>query len=113
MTDKPRPAASAIATGSGAGVGIAAACCGLVLAALPVFLVGGLAVQIRADLGFSEAALGAAVSGALVIGACAAPIGGRLADRIGARAAVTCGSALSVAALAGIAGQRAAGGTSP
>lgn len=104
MTDKPSRAAPTAETGSGAGLGIAAACCGLVLAALPVFLVGGLAVQIRAELGFSEAALGAAVSGAFLIGACAAPIGGRLADRIGARAAVLAGSALSVLALAGIGG---------
>lgn len=104
VTDKHTRAASAAETGSGAMLVMAVACCGLVLAALPVFLVGGLAVQIRAELGFTEAALGLAVSGAFVIGACAAPIGGRLADRIGARAAVLAGSALSVVALAGIAG---------
>lgn len=76
----------------------------LVLAALPVFLVGGLAVQIRAEMGFSEAALGAAVTGAFAVAALFAPLGGRLADRMGARAAVITGSALSVIAIAGIGG---------
>ncbi|MPZ89664.1 MAG: MFS transporter [Nitriliruptorales bacterium] len=61
-------------------------------------------MQIRAELGFSEAALGAAVAGAFLTGACAGPVGGRLADRIGPRAAVFTGSTLSVLALVGIAG---------
>jgi len=87
----------------GAAPSIAAAGAGLVLAALPVFLVGGLAVQIRAELGFSEAALGAAVSAAFLTGACAGPLGGRLADRVGARIAVLAGGACSVVALLGIA----------
>lgn len=76
----------------------------LVLAALPVFLVGGLAVQIRAEMGFSEAALGAAVTVAFATAALFAPLGGRLADRLGARGAVITGSSLSVVALAGIGG---------
>lgn len=75
---------------------------GLVLAALPVFLVGGLAVQIRAELGFSETELGAAVTTAFLLAAAAGPIGGRISDRIGARAAVMVGSLMSVAAMAGI-----------
>lgn len=76
----------------------------LVLNALPVFLVGGLAVQIRAEMGFSEAALGAAVTGAFAAAALFAPIVGRLADRMGSRAAVATGSLMSVLALAGIGG---------
>jgi MFS family permease len=87
-----------------AAVSIIAVSCGLVLAGLPMFLVGGLAVQIRAELGFGEAALGAALAAAFLIGACAAPLGGRLADRIGARAAVCAGSTLSAVGLVGIAG---------
>lgn len=75
---------------------------GLVLAALPLFMVGGLAVQIRADLGFSEAALGAAVTAGFVVGAVSAPFGGRLADRIGPRSALTLGSALSGLSLLGL-----------
>jgi predicted MFS family arabinose efflux permease len=85
---------------------IATAGCGLVLAALPIFLVGGLAVQIRGELGFSEAALGAAVSGAFLTGAVASPFAGRLADRIGPRATVAVGSALSLLALTGLATAR-------
>lgn len=50
----------------------------------------GLAAQIRAELGFGEAALGAALAGAFLIGACAAPLGGRVADRIGGAWAAVC-----------------------
>lgn len=75
---------------------------GLVLAALPLFMVGGLAVQIRADLGFTEAALGAAVTAGFVTGAVSAPFGGRLADRVGPRSSLYLGSSLSVIALAGV-----------
>jgi predicted MFS family arabinose efflux permease len=75
---------------------------GLVLAALPIFMVGGLAVQIRAELGFSEAALGAAVTTAFALGAITAPLGGRLADHIGPRVSVAIGSVASTIAMAGI-----------
>lgn len=75
---------------------------GLVLAALPLFMVGGLAVQIRADLGFSEAALGAAVTSGFVVGAISAPFGGRLADRIGPRTSIYMGCLLSGITLLGI-----------
>lgn len=75
---------------------------GLVLAALPLFMVGGLAVQIRADLGFNEAALGAAVTTGFVVGAVSAPFGGRIADRIGPRRALYVGSSLSALSLFGL-----------
>lgn len=88
---------------AGAAATLTAVCSGLALAALPVFLVGGLAVQIRADLGFSETRLGAAVTGTFVMAALTGPLGGRLADRIGARRSVLVGAALSSTALAGIA----------
>lgn len=104
MARQPRRSGDAAGVDAAAAVSITAVSCGLVLAALPIFLVGGLAVQIRAELGFGEAALGAALAGAFLIGACAAPLGGRLADRIGARAAVCAGSTLSVVGLVGIAG---------
>lgn len=65
-------------------------------------MVGGLAVQIRADLGFSEAALGAAVTAGFVVGAICAPFGGRVADRVGPRTALYAGSSLSALALLGL-----------
>ena len=76
---------------------------GLVVAALPSFLVGGLAVQMRDDLGFSETALGAAVTAAFVAGAVAAPVVGPLTDRLGAKASVALGTTLSGISLVGIA----------
>ncbi|HEX7100657.1 MAG TPA: MFS transporter [Acidimicrobiia bacterium] len=94
MTRDPRPylwRTAVLATG------------GLVLSALPVFLVGGLAVQIRQDLGFSETELGAAVTVAFLCGAIAGPVGGRVADRVGGRIAIVCGSVLASLSLAGTA----------
>lgn len=75
----------------------------LVLAALPFFMVGGLAVQIREELSLTEAALGAAVTIGFVAGALTAPVGGLLADRIGSKRSVYLGCALAILALAGLA----------
>lgn len=67
-----------------------------------MFLVGGLAVQIRSDLGFSETALGAAVTIGFATGGLAAPFGGRIADRLGPRTSLYTGAVLAVIALLGI-----------
>lgn len=50
---------------------------------LPVFLTGALAVQVRADLGFDEAALGLTVAVFFGAGAAASAASGRLAERLG------------------------------
>jgi MFS family permease len=71
----------------------------LVLAALPFFMVGGLAVQIKDELGLTEASLGAAVTIGFLSGAFTAPFGGRIADRLGPRRAVYIGCALATASL--------------
>ncbi|MGK5674140.1 MFS transporter [Micromonospora sp. URMC 106] len=73
---------------------------------LPVFLVGGLAVQMGDDLGFSPAGLGLAVSVYFGVGALASVPSGRLVERYGpavvARSAIllSAGAMLAVAALA-------------
>ncbi|MFJ8686322.1 MFS transporter [Micromonospora wenchangensis] len=73
---------------------------------LPVFLVGGLAVQMGDDLGFSPAGLGLAVSVYFGVSALAAMPSGRLVERVGpavvARAAVglAAGCLLAIAGLA-------------
>lgn len=87
---------------SGSAVSLILVSSGLVLAALPLFMVGGLAVQIRAELGFSESALGAAVTIGFVVGAVSAPFGGRIADRTGAKTALYIGTVLSACALTGL-----------
>lgn len=75
---------------------------GLVLAALPLFMVGGLAVQIKEEFQLTEAALGAGVTIGFGVGALTAPFGGRLADRIGPKTSLYLGSTLSVAAMLGL-----------
>ncbi|MFZ0013140.1 MAG: MFS transporter [Acidimicrobiia bacterium] len=74
----------------------------LVLVALPFFMVGGLAVQIKDELGLTEAALGAAVTIGFLSGAVSSPFGGRIADRIGPRSSIYIGCALGVASLVGL-----------
>lgn len=82
--------------------GLATAACGLSLAALPAFLVGGLAPQIRAEMGFTETQLGLALSAAFLAGALVGPMGGRVADTIGPRWSVALGALFSAASLIGL-----------
>jgi MFS family permease len=64
---------------------------------LPAFLTGGLAVQIRAELGFGSAALGLAVALFFFSASTASVVMGRLVERMGAhrgmRLAAFCGAA--------------------
>ena len=70
-----------------------------VLASLPVFLLGGLAVLVRDDLGFSEVQLGLAASTFFSVAALTAVTAGRVAARTGAWAATVLGAATSAVAL--------------
>ncbi|MEX2376365.1 MAG: MFS transporter [Dehalococcoidia bacterium] len=74
-----------------------------VLAMLPLFLLGALAVSIREELGFSETALGIAVSVFFLTSAIVSVPGGRLSDRLGARPSVLLASVMTVVAMLGIA----------
>jgi MFS family permease len=73
---------------------------------LPVFLVGGLAVQMSEDLGFSPAGLGLVVSVYFGVGALASVPSGKLTERLGpavvARAGIllSAGTMLAVASVA-------------
>lgn len=80
-----------------------AALVALVVSVLPAFLLGGVAVLVRRDLGFSESALGAAISAFFLASGLAAVPGGRLAERLGGLRATAVGVAGSSLALAGVA----------
>lgn len=71
-----------------------------VLAVMPVFLLGALAVLVREDLGFSERELGAAVSIYYATSALLSVAGGRISERLGAGPALRLSAACS--AVAGI-----------
>ncbi len=73
------------------------------LGTLPMFLVGALAIFIRADLGFGELALGAAASLFYLFAAVGSPPGGRLAERLGERPAMAVAAALTFASSVGLA----------
>lgn len=75
----------------------------ITLGALPVFMVGALAVFIRKDLGFSEAALGAAVSIYYASSALASVPGGKASERLGGKRAMGLAAAGSAIAMGGIA----------
>lgn len=81
---------------------LAATVCNVV-AVLPVFLLGALAVLIRRDLGFSEAQLGAAVSVFFAVSAAGSTAGGWVSQRIGADRAMAIVVLGSGVALLGIA----------
>lgn len=75
-------------------------------AVLPVFLLGALAVQVRAELGFSEVGLGLSVSAFFGSAALASTGAGRLAERIGPAAAMRGAAATAAVSLALIATAR-------
>jgi MFS family permease len=70
---------------------------------LPAFLTGGLAVQVRGELGFGAAALGLAVAAFFVFSALASAVMGRLVERIGAHRGMRLAALGSAASLFGVA----------
>jgi MFS family permease len=66
---------------------------------LPAFLTGALSVQIRRDLDFGEAALGAAIAGFFVGAALTSAVLGRVAERLGPELSMRLSAALSAASL--------------
>ena len=65
---------------------------------LPVYMAGALAVFVRSDLRFDEAALGAAVSGFFLASALASIPGGRLVEAVGPFRGMAVGTALTTTA---------------
>lgn len=69
---------------------------------LPVFLLGGLAVQIRSTLELSVSQVGAGVATFFLLSAIGAVLAGSLVERSGARRGLRTASALSIIALVGL-----------
>ncbi|GLB65950.1 hypothetical protein AHIS1636_03890 [Arthrobacter mangrovi] len=73
-----------------------------IVTVLPVFLVGGLAIQLEDDLGMSAALLGAGVATFWAVSALLSTTGGRIAQRLGARNGMLLSVGGGLASLAGI-----------
>lgn len=74
-----------------------------VVAVLPVFLVGGLAVQLEADLGMTASALGAAVAAFWAVSALLSAPAGYVASGLGMRRGMPLAVGLGLTSLLGIA----------
>ena len=96
IDDPPRPPRT---TATGAVVGAVTT---TIACVIPVFLVGGLAVQIADELRFDPAGLGLAVSAYFGVSALASVPSGALVERFGPTVTARAGIVLSVGALAGI-----------
>lgn len=73
---------------------------------LPVFLFGGLAVQLRGDLGLSDSTRGLVTFGYFMVSAALSIASGRLTERFGSRAVMRVASVTGVMSLLGIATAR-------
>ncbi len=82
---------------------VAAAALCTVLATLPTFLLGGLAVLVRDDLAFDEVQLGLAASAYFTVAAFASVPAGRIAARLGSWATTVLSAVLSAAVLVAMA----------
>lgn len=75
-----------------------------IAANLPIFLLGGLAVQMQAELGYGTAALGLSVGAFYGVGALSSVWTGKLAERVGAERSLRFAAAMSGAVQLAIAG---------
>ena len=82
---------------------MAAASLATTLAALPVFLVGGLAVFLRPELGIAETEIGAGATAYFATSALVSVPAGHAAERLGARPTTLAGAGCAVLSLLGIA----------
>lgn len=78
---------------------VSAAAAATALGVLPVFLLGALVVQMRADVPLSTAALGLSVSGFFALSALASPFAGRLVERGGAGRGMALGGLASTVSM--------------
>ena len=70
---------------------------------LPAFLTGGLAVQIRGELGFGAGALGLAVAVFFGVSSVSSALAGRVAERVGSHVAMRFSSLIGVLSLLAVA----------
>jgi len=82
---------------------LAAAFVAAVLSVMPTFLLGGVAVVVREELGFSESRLGLCITAYYIVSALSAVPGGHLAERLGGLRGCSVGIVLSATTLLGVA----------
>ncbi len=70
---------------------------------MPAFLIGGLSVQVRGELRFSEASLGLAVAAFFAVASLASVVMGRVVERIGSHNGMRLAVTMSAMSLIGIA----------
>jgi MFS family permease len=99
----PNPATARTGTTPAASRVAVTALVALIISIIPSFMVGGVAVLVREDLGFSESRLGIAISMFYATSALAAVAGGRLSERLGGIPALRVGVVVSTISLLGIA----------
>ena len=85
---------------------LAAGTLSISLGALPVFLLGAMAVLIREELSFGEVALGAVASAYYGASAALSIPGGSIAERLGARRAMAVAAAITLVSMLGVASSR-------
>lgn len=103
MSDTGEESADVATSGRSPWLTLFGASLSITLGALPVFLMGALAVFIRDELDFSEAALGAVASLYYLSSALASSPGGRLAERLGGGRAIAVAASGTALATLGIA----------
>ena len=79
------------------------AACATVIAVLPVFLLGALAIQLEADLGMTTPVLGAAAATFWAVSALLSSCGGWVVERLGSKSGLLISTALGLVALGGTA----------
>lgn len=99
MAEPPQATPVATSPGTHSTRGLVSATIATTMVVLPMFLLGGMSVLLREELGFDEAALGISAGSFFTTTSLVSVFGGRLAERIGARRGMFLAMGITTAAL--------------